>query len=147
MESQAKHWAGHVRAYLAAMRHEIMAIRLLVRDGISVDGATQFAPLQEKDVIEPLLKQIEDTLDGLERALGPDAKPPGPEPETATRFVLRVRLNMLADEIPRNLTPENIARGCGAVPAQAADALTQTVQKLSTLVSEISTIVRRRMHP
>jgi hypothetical protein len=76
--------------------------------------------------------------------LGPDAKPPGPEPETATRFVLRVRLNMLTDEISRNLSPKSIASGSGEVPAPAAEALARVIPKLEKLVAEIVCLVERK---
>jgi hypothetical protein len=126
------------------MRHEIMAIRLLVRDGVSVGDARRYAPLPEKDALEPLLQRMEGTLAGLEQALSPGGKPAGAELASATRFALLVRLDMLADELPRNLAPESIARAYGAVPPRAADTLMQVLPRLQKLIREAASLVEKR---
>jgi hypothetical protein len=123
------------------MRHEILAIRLLVRDGISVSDTNSYSPLPEKETIEPLLREIEVQLSALERALnftGTAAK----EPESTTRFVLRIRLDMLTDEVPRNLSPENISRDYGAVPAEVAGTLNLARPKFEHLLSELTRMIK-----
>ena len=143
MGPQAPHWTGHVRSYIATMRNELMAIRLLARDGISVGDARSYAPLPGRDAIEPLLKELEARLDDLERALSPNAKASSVEPESATRFALRIRLGMLADELPRNLSPASISRGYGAVPAEVARILDDALPELENLVAKTTSLIER----
>ena len=144
MGPPGQHWVGHVLSFIATMRHEIVAIRLLARDGIAVGDVGSYSPLPEKDAIEPLLKELETKLDGLEQALSLNSRTSAVAPESATRFALRIRLDMLADELSRNLSPKSISRGYGAVPEDAARKLNGVLPELEGLVAEINSLIRRK---
>jgi hypothetical protein len=121
-----------------------MAVRLLARDGISVGEAKTYSPLPEKDAMEPPLRALETRLDGLERALSPNAGAPAMEPESATRFVLRIRLDMLADELPRNLSPGKIGRAYGGIPAEVARTLSDALPELERLVAATRSLLEMK---
>jgi len=144
METQGRHWANHVQSYIASARHEIMVVRLLARNGVSEGEATGYAPLSGRDAIEPLLKAFEIKLDELKLALSSGTTSSKAEPESATRFALKIRLGMLADELPVNLLPEEIGKGYGAVPPDVSRTLKAAVPELQKLISQVIAIVERK---
>ena len=140
MDSASKPWAAHVQAYLSTLRYEILAIRLLARDGVSIADGKRYKPLPEADGLEAVLQELEKALAGMETVLGFEDGS-RPENEESTRFALRIRLESLADGLPRNLVPSQVGRSYGEVPLAAADVLIQSLPKLKRLVQEAARLV------
>ena len=140
-------WAAHLDAFVSSMRHEIMAMRLLAKNGISVGDGRRYERLVRVAELEPLLKQFEGILEGLERSLSP-GKQTDLEPESATRFALRVRLNLIADDLEQGLDPDQISRAYGSVPPRVADMLMQVLPRLKRLVADAGKLIDQgKKHP
>jgi hypothetical protein len=107
---------------------------------VSIVDGKRYEPLREAAVLEALLQELEKELARLEAALGfQDSSLPADEP--STRFVLRVRLGSLADDLPRNLAPNLIGPSCGEVPPAAAGLLNRSWPELERLVREAARLL------
>jgi len=146
VDSTNEPWAVHVHSFLNTLRYELMAVRLMAWDGISVADGRRYAPLPEAEALEVVLTRFEEIINEIDSQVQVSGAPgtSAPEPEEATRFALRIRIGFIAGQLSRNLSPEEIGRAYTAVSGPAARLLSNALPALEKLACDARQLLARK---